>query len=257
MALVRRGKPVEAAVRHEALERQRLARVVAKAFQQRGEEPLRREGTAIPHAGHALVLHERGHEVEHGAARAMRQAARLGQRGDVVEARPLERAEDGEGLDRTPGLRAVQKPELIRSTPPRMRRHAGLHADPGPCRRAAAGPAQLAVGRPSERGYEVTVAIELHEAPVSRSRLEADERAPAPDPDRGIGRAERVAESLESRRIEGEYLRAIQPGGQAGGGGAVHGHDDDTIRRVRALLIGAAVLCVACAEVVSVARVAR
>ena len=101
------------------------------------------------------------------------------------------------------------------------------------------------------------MAIELHEAPVSRSRLEADERAPAPDPDRGAGRAERVAEGLESRRIEGEYLRAVQPGGQASGGGAVHGHDDDTIRRVRALLIGAAVFCVACAEVVSVARVAR
>ena len=201
MALVRRGKPVEAAVRHEALERQRLARVVAKAFQQRGEEPLRREGTAIPHAGHALVLHERGHEVEHGAARAMRQAARLGQRGDVVEARPLERAEDGEGLDRTPGLRAVQKPELIRSTPPRMRRHAGLHADPGPCRRAAAGPAQLAVGRPSERGYEVTVAIELHEAPVSRSRLEADESRRASS--RGGSRASISARSSQAAKRAG------------------------------------------------------
>jgi hypothetical protein len=100
------------------------------------------------------------------------------------------------------------------------------------------------------------VAIELHEAPVSRSRLEADECPPASDPDRRVGRAEGVAESLESRRIEGEHLRAVQPGGQAGGGGTVHGHDDDTIRRVRALLIGA-VLGVACAEVVTVARMVR
>src|SRR5882672_12346674 len=113
----------------------------------------------------------------------------------MVEPRPVERTEHREGLDRTPGLRAVQEPELIRSAPSRMRRHAGLHADPGPRGRATAGPAQLAIRRPSKRGHEVTVAIELHEAPVSRSRLEADECPPASDPDRRVGRAERVAES--------------------------------------------------------------
>ena len=86
------------------LERRRRRGIVAEGLEQRGEELLGRIRARVAHARGALVLHERGDEVQQRGARARAAGARLGERRHVVEPLVVERLERGEGLDGMPRL---------------------------------------------------------------------------------------------------------------------------------------------------------
>ena len=100
LRLERRGMPVERPVGEEALERQPLARRVAKALEQGGEELLGGVGAAIAHGGDPVVLHEPRDQVEQGGAAARREPARLEERRDEVGPRVVERLEERQRLAR-------------------------------------------------------------------------------------------------------------------------------------------------------------
>ena len=122
VALVRRGQPVERPAGQEALEWRRRRGIVAEGLEERGEELLGGIRARVAHARGALVLHERGDEVQQRGAGPRAEATRLGERRHVVEPRVVERLERGEALDGLPRL--AEEPHLIgqRPTPGDARR---------------------------------------------------------------------------------------------------------------------------------------
>ena len=174
VALVGRGRPLELA-RAEAIERRRVALGVAERLEQGGEERLRRVGPAIAEPRDPLVGGERRDEVQHGRARARRQPGRLGERGNVVDRRPVERLEDRERLAPRPARAVGQEPQAIGEAPAPVPGRPRLDADPRPRRRSHRRRGEGVRRVPAERRHRRLVAVELEDPePASGSRSEAD-----------------------------------------------------------------------------------
>ena len=191
VALVGRGRPVELP-RAEAIKRLRVALEVAERLEQGGEERLRRVGPAIAEPRDPLVGGERRDEVQHGRARARRQPGRLGERGNVVDCRPVERLEDGERPAPLPARAVGQEPQAVGEAPAPVPRPPRLDADPRPRRRSHRGRREGVRRVPAERRHRRLVAVELEDPePASWTRSEADRpsvRGPALSGRSGHGR---------------------------------------------------------------------
>src|SRR2546422_11653643 len=115
----------------------------------------------------SLRARELGDQIQHGGAATGRQARGFGERWHAIDARPIERFEDGEGLARRVASfrKSFRAPQAIREPPRRRGRRAGLDREPRAVGEPHPRARERAVAGPGELAHEVAVTIEgLHDA---------------------------------------------------------------------------------------------
>ena len=121
-----------------------------------------------------------------------------------------------------------------------------LDADPVPVPGETLGPAECAVRAPSTARGEMAAAVDRDQAAASWPGVIAGDGPASARRGGGIVLVERGPEHGDALGIDGEDLGAVETRGEAIAEGTLH-EADDTIRRVRALVIAASLLLAACA----------